>query len=400
MREKNLSDLRVLDFGRVMAGPYLGQIFADLGAEVIKIEQPGKGADERSFSPFGKGQSGYFMLVNRGKKSITLDLKNPAAKDIVLKLVRISDIVIENFKPGVMKSLGLDYEELRAVNPQIIMCSISTFGQTGPYAQKAGYDIVAQAMSGIMWMSGDPDRPPMRSGSTIGDYNASTHAFGAIMAALHYKDRSGVGQHVDIALRDCLTAILETAIPRYTMTGGEDQLMRTGSHHETMAPYGIFKAANDKYVAIGALNPSLWERLCQAIGRPDLVNNPDFADSVVRGRNLPQVISIIEGWLKSYEDVKEPLAILEKNGIPAGPVLDIEGLFDDPQLKLRELFVEVTDPIFGKVVLTGTPMKFSETDSVTTNPPPMLGEHTEEVLTKLLGYTQSDISDLHEKKAI
>lgn len=400
MREKNLSDLRVLDFGRVMAGPYLGQIFADLGAEVIKIEQPGKGADERSFSPFGKGQSGYFMLVNRGKKSITLDLKNPAAKDIVLKLVRISDIVIENFKPGVMKSLGLDYEELRAVNPQIIMCSISTFGQTGPYAQKAGYDIVAQAMSGIMWMSGDPDRPPMRSGSTIGDYNASTHAFGAIMAALHYKDRSGVGQHVDIALRDCLTAILETAIPRYTMTGGEDQLMRTGSHHETMAPYGIFKAANDKYVAIGALNPSLWERLCQAIGRPDLVNNPDFADSVVRGRNLPQVISIIEGWLKGYEDVKEPLAILEKNGIPAGPVLDIEGLFDDPQLKLRELFVEVTDPIFGKVVLTGTPMKFSETDSVTTNPPPMLGEHTEEVLTKLLGYTQSDISELHEKKAI
>lgn len=400
MREKNLSDLRVLDFGRVMAGPYLGQIFADLGAEVIKIEQPGKGADERNFSPFGKGQSGYFMLVNRGKKSITLDLKNPDAKDIVLKLVRISDIVIENFKPGVMKSLGLDYEKLREVNPQIIMCSISTFGQTGPYAQKAGYDIVAQAMSGIMWMTGDPDRPPMRSGSTIGDYNASTHAFGAIMAALHYKERSGIGQHVDIALRDCLTAILETAIPRYTMTDGEDQLMRTGSHHETMAPYGIFKAANDKYVAIGALNPSLWERLCQAIGRPDLVSNPDFADSVVRGKNLPQVISIIEGWLKSYEDVKEPLAILEKNGIPAGPVLDIEGLFDDPQLKLRELFVEVTDPIFGKVVLTGTPMKFSETDSVTTNPPPMLGEHTEEVLTKLLGYTQSDISDLHEKKAI
>lgn len=400
MKDKNLSDLRVLDFGRVLAGPYLGQIFADLGAEVIKVEQPGKGADERHFTPFGKGQSGYFMLVNRGKKSITLDLKSPAAKEIILKLVRISDIVIENFKPGVMKSLGLDYEELRKVNPQVIMCSISTFGQTGPYARKAGYDIVAQAMSGIMWMTGDQDRPPMRSGTTIGDYNASSHAFGAIMAALHYKNRTGIGQHVDISLRDCLTAILETAIPRYTMSGGKDQLMRTGSHHETMAPYGIFAAGNDKYVAIGALNPSLWGKLCMAIDRPDLIDNPDFADSLIRGKNLPQVVAIIEGWLKGYDDVKEPLEILDKYGVPAGPVLDIEGLFNDPQLKLRDLFVEVTDPIFGKVVLSGTPMKFSATDAVNTNPPPMLGEHTEEVLKDLLGYKQSDIDDLHNQKAI
>lgn len=400
MENKNLNGLRVLDFGRVLAGPYLGQLFADLGAEVIKIEQPGKGADERGFTPFVQGQSGYFMMINRGKKSVALDLKKQGAKEIILKLAQISDIVIENFKPGVMDSLGLGYNEMKKINPRIIMCSISTFGQTGPYAKRAGYDIIAQAMSGIMWMSGDPDRPPMRCGTTIGDYNASSHALGAVLAALYYREKTGEGQHIDIALRDCLTAITETAIPRYTMSGGVDKIERTGAHHETLAPYGVFDAGNKKYVALGALNPSLWERLCKAINRTDLIDNPNFNNSIIRAKHLPEIISIIEGWLQSYKDVQEPLAILEQYEVPAAPVLDIEAVFNDPQLKLRELFVEVNDPIFGKVTLQGTPMKFSKTKSVTTAPPPQLGEHTEEVLKNLLGYTESNIIDLRAQNAI
>jgi len=398
--EKNLKGIRILDFTRVLAGPYLTQMLSDLGADVIKLEQPGKGADERAFSPIGKEQSGYYMMLNRGKKSITLNLKAPKAKQIILDLVKQSDIVTENFKPGVMQSLGLTYEEFKKVKPDIIMCSISTFGQEGPYSQRVGYDIVAQAMSGLMWMSGDVDRPPTRSGTSIGDVNASSHALAAILAALYYRERTGKGQYIDISMRDCLTAILETAIPRYTMSDGLDKPHRSGSHHATMAPYGVFNAGNSNYIVLGALNQAIWARLCNAMGQPEMIDDPQFNTPTARAENLTTVVGVIEKWLQTFTDVTEPLNILEKSQVPSAPVLNIEQLLEDPQLLMRDMIVEVNDPLFGKVKLPATPMRFSETTVINANPAPLLGEHTEEVLKTLLKMSEDEIAQLRADKTI
>lgn len=400
MSEKNLSGLRVLDFSRVLAGPYLTQMLRDLGAEVIKIEQPGIGADERSLTPIINGQSGYHMMVNRGKKSFTLNMKAPEAKDIIRGLVKKSDIVIENFKPGVMEKLGFSYEAIKKIKPQIIMCSISTFGQKGPYSQRVGYDIIAQAMSGLMWMSGDIDRPPTRSGTSIGDVNASTHALGAILAALYYREKTGKGQYIDISLRDCLTAILETAIPRYTMSNGQDKPMRSGRHHAQLAPYGVFAAGNNKYIAVGALNPAVWTRLCKAMNRLEMIDDPIYNTPMARGDHKKAVISAVEGWLQSFPDVNEAIKILQDHDVPVAPVLDIEELLNDPQLLMNNMIVEVVDPLFGPVKLPATPMQFSDTSVFNDSPPPLLGQQTEEILRDLLGLSERQIILLHKNKVI
>lgn len=400
MVEQNLAGIRVLDFTRVLAGPYLTQMLRDLGAEVIKVEQPGKGADERGMPPFAKGQSGYYMMLNRGKKSITLNLKAPEAKEIIFELARQSDIITENFKPGVMGSLGFSYEAFKKVKPNIIMCSISTFGQEGPYSQRVGYDIVAQAMSGLMWMSGDSDRPPTRSGTSIGDVNASAHALGAIGAALYYREKTGKGQYIDISLRDCLSAIIETAVPRFTMSGGTDKPMRSGRHHATMGPYGVFDAGRGNYVVLGALNPAIWSRLCTAMKRPEMIDDPRFSDAGLRGQNRDAVVAAVEGWLQSFADVEEPLAILEQYEVPSAPVLSIDKLVKDPQFLMRDMLVEVNDPLFGPVKLPATPMRFSETTVVNSEAPPLLGGNTAEVLKSLLGMTDDQIAALKEKKVI
>ncbi len=401
MTERNLEGIRVLDFTRVLAGPYLTQMLCDLGAEVIKIEQPGRGADERALPPIGRdGQSGYYMMLNRGKKSITLNLKSARAREIIFGLAKQADLVIENFKPGVMASLGLGYDAFRQVKPDIVMCSISTFGQEGPYSQRVGYDIVAQAMSGLMWMSGDADRPPNRSGTSIGDVNAGAHALGAIGAALFRRERTGKGQYIDISLRDCLSAILETAITRVTMSDGKDKPGRSGRHHATMGPYGVFDAGRDRYVVLGALNQAIWTRLCTAMNRPEMAEDDRFNNPTVRAVNQRDVIAAIEGWLRTFDDLQEALAILEKNDVPSAPVLDIEQLLQDPQLLMRDMIVEVDDPLFGKVKLPATPMRFSETSVVNPVAPPRLGQHNEDVLKGLLGLTDADIDQLRRDKVI
>lgn len=400
MAEKNLAGLRILDFTRVLAGPYLTQMLRDLGAEVIKVEQPGKGADERQMSPIVNGQSGYFMMLNRGKKSITLNLKDAKAKEIIFALARQADIITENFKPGVMASLGFSYEAFKQVKPDIIMCSISTFGQQGPYSQRAGYDIIAQAMSGLMWMSGDPDRRPARCGTSIGDVNAGSHALGAILAALYYREKTGKGQYIDISLRDCLSAIIETAIPRYTMSGGEDKPGRSGPHHATMAPYGVFDAGRGKFVVLGALNEAIWSRLCTAMNRPEYINDPKFNSTTVRAAHLNETVAIIEEWLQRFADVGEALEILEANSVPSAPVFSIDQLMQDPQFLMRDMIVEVDDPVFGKVKLPATPMRFSATSVINTEAPPVLGGNTAEVLKAYIGMTEEEIAELRSKKVI
>ena len=401
--ERNLSGVRVLDFSRVLAGPYLTQMLCDLGAEVIKIEQPGLGADERHMSPIVNGQSGFFMMLKRGKKSLTLNLKTAEAREIVFGLVRQSDIVIENYKPGVMKSLGLSYEELKAVKPDIIMCSISTFGQEGPDAGRPGYDIVAQATSGLLWMTGDTDRPPMRSGTSIGDVNAGAHALGAVLAALYYREKTGKGQYIDIAMRDCLSAIMETAIPRYTMSGGRDKPYRSGAHHAQMAPYGVFDAGNDRYIVLGALNEAIWSRLCTVMGRPEMIDDPRFVGTAQRGSDPEArrlVIEAIESWLKTHADLGEALARLDAAKVPAAAVFDIEQLVKDPQFLMRDMLVEVEDPLFGKVTLPATAMRFSETTVHNPAPPPTLGQHSREILRERLEFSPETIQKLREQGVI
>ncbi len=401
--ERNLSGIRVLDFSRVLAGPYLTQMLCDLGAEVIKIEQPGLGADERHMSPIVNGQSGFFIMLNRGKKSLTLNLKTPEAREIVFELARQADIVVENYKPGVMKSLGLAYEDLKAVKPDIIMCSISTFGQEGPDAGRPGYDIVAQATSGLLWMTGDTDRPPMRSGTSIGDVNAGAHALGAVLAALHYREKTGKGQYIDIAMRDCLSAIMETAIPRYTMSGGRDKPHRSGAHHAQMAPYGVFDAGNDRYIVLGALNEAIWSRLCTVMGRPEMIEDPRFVGTAQRGSDPEAkrlVIEAIESWLKTHANLKDALAELDAANVPAAAVYDIEQLVNDPQFLMRDMLVEVEDPVFGRVSLPATAMRFSETTVRNPTPPPTLGQHSEDILRGRLGLAPEAIRQLRDQGVI
>ena len=403
MAEKNLQGIKILDFSRVLAGPYLTQMLCDLGAEIIKIEQPGLGADERQMSPILNGQSGFFMMLNRGKKSLTLNLKKAQAREIIFKLAQHTDIVIENYKPGVMKSLGLSYDDFKKVKPDIIMCSISTFGQEGPDAGRPGYDIVAQATSGLLWMTGDADRPPMRSGTSIGDVNAGAHALGATLAALYYREKTGKGQYIDIAMRDCLSAIMETAIPRYTMSHGEDRPHRSGAHHAQMAPYGVFDAGNDRYIVLGALNEAIWARLCTVIERPELISESRFVGTSQRGsdpQTKKEVIEAIESWLKRQDSLKVALGKLDEANVPAAAVFDIEQLVTDPQFLMREMLVDVEDPIFGPVRLPATPMRFSETTVVNSAPPPLLGQHTEEILHDELGISCAEILALREQNVL
>lgn len=392
--------LKVLDMGRVLVAPYLGQLLCDLGATVYKVEQPGRGADERSFEPIHHNQSGYFMMLNRGKKSIVLDLKKPSAINIVKELVKKMDVVIQNFKPGVMDKLGIGYNELKKINPGIIMISVSIFGSEGPKSKLPGYDIIAQATSGLMWFTGNKDGPPMRSGTSIGDVNCAAHAGTALGAALWNRMRTGKGVHIDMSLRDCLSSVLETGIMRYTMTDGKDSPIRSGNHHATMAPYGVFNGPENAYFTMGVLSPALWERLCTLFGRPELINHPDFKDPGARARNIETTVKFVEDGLKALGTVKNVLAKMAEASIPCAKVMDIGEVLNDEQFILRNMVAEIDDPIFGPVKVPGAPFLFSEMKTGPQGPPPKLGEHTDEILEKELGYGKKQIDDLCKQNVV
>jgi len=399
--EKNLEGLKVLDFTRVLVGPYLTQVLADNGAEVIKIEKPFYGADERHNGPILEGknglQSGYFMMLNRGKKSVVLDLKDPECREIIYDLMKWADVVCENFAPGVMKKLGLGYGVAQKLNPGIIYCSLSVFGQEGPYSKLPGYDIIAQAMSGLMWLTGDPDGPPMRSGTAIGDVNCSGYAWGAIGAALFYRMRTGKGQHIDISLRDLLAGELETGMIRYTQSKGKDTPMRCGPYHATMMPYGIFHAGKGRYVVLVAINDNHWDALCKVMGKAEWGAQKKFKDGYNRGLNQREVISVIEAWLASFDDMGDAVKLMQDARVPAAPILSVPELYDDPQWRLRNNLVEIDDPIFGTVEVTASPMIFSETSVYNPAPPPTLGGNTSQVLRDILNIPEDKIKRIVER---
>jgi CoA:oxalate CoA-transferase len=387
--DKPLKGIRVLDLGHVLAMPTCTMQLADLGAEVIKIERPGIGDDSRYFGPFKNKESAYFISINRNKKSITLDLKKEKGKKIFKDLVKVSDVVTENYRPNTMQKLGLGYETLKAINPQIIYASICGFGHKTVYPGRPGYDVIAQATGGIMAITGQADGPPTRVGSSIGDIFSGSFATIGILAALRVKEKTGLGQQVDIAMMDSVVSVLENAVVRYTVTGEIPQ--RTGSAHPSIAPFDVFEA-QDGWFVIGVGNDMLWERFCKAINKEDLLDDPRFTTNPKRSENYKELKPIITEWSKE-KTVEEILNILIKAGVPVGEVNTIDKIVDDPNIKLREMIVEVEHPRAGKVKITDTPIKLSLTPGKVEKASPLLGEHTNE----LLGFSKEEIKSLKKE---
>ena len=397
-----LKDLRVLDFTIMLAGPYATMMLADCGAEVLKIERPGTGDNTRSIGPFSttdprRQAGGFFLSIGRNKKSVTIDLKHPKGIQLARELVKKSDVVVENFRPGVMDRLGLGYSELSRVNPRIVYTSISGFGQTGPYKDRPSFDLIAQAMGGVMAMTGAKDGPPCKVGPGIGDVWAASLAAYATMVAVVSAMKTGRGQHVECAMYDSMLYMIERAIMMYSMAGIVSRPV--GNAHPLYAPYDCFKTKDGKYVVLAGHWDNQWRNLCRAMRREDLIEDPRFGSMWDRAQNYESLRSLIQGWVLNRKR-DEILSLLIEYDVPVGPVNTVEDIFACPQVKAREMLSEVHHPIAGRLNIVGVPMKFSETPASVRTAAPLLGEHTEEVLRTLLGLAESEIRALREEGII
>lgn len=382
---KPLSGTRVVDFSRILAGPFLTQILADMGAEVIKIESPGPADNERTWVPFKNGEATYFMEINRGKRSIELNLKNSEAIEICKKFIKESDIVIENYSPGVMKKFGLDYESLKEIKPDIIMCSISSFGQYGPLSNKVGYDMLGQAMGGLMAITGYPDAP-LRVGASLGDIIAALWASNGVLGALNYRNITGRGQYIDVALVDGIFATLENAISSWTICGVERP--RSANRHYSGGPYDVYNA-KDGYVALVASNFKLFKNLCGAMGKPEMANDPKFSTTPARFENQDEMTQIINDWMGQHT-AEEAIKILDEARVAVSKVFSIPEICASPHIAAREMLIEFDHPVAGKIKVPGFPIKYSETPGAAILPPPTKGQHTAEIL-KDFGFSDNDI---------
>ena len=392
-----MEGITVLDLTRVLAGPFSGMMLADMGANVIKIEEAGKGADERQLGPFQNGESAYYMNLNRNKKGMSLNLKSAKGKEIFKSLVKKADVVLENYRPGTMNKLGLGYDVLKEVNPGIIYAAVSGFGQYGPYSKRPGYDIISQAMSGLMSTTGWPGGPPTRSGTAMGDVLGGLSVTIGILSAIYNRSHTGRGQVVDVALVDSAVASLEIINMIYLVEGRLPQ--RIGNRYESVYPYDSFQAKDD-LVIIGGGNDKLWSLFATHIGRPELVDHPDFARTRDRVKNHVVVKQIVEEWTQT-KTVKEIVDELLAVGIPAAPIYGIDQVVADPHIGgAREMFVDTVHPKAGPIKLTGSHIKFSETKTAIRSASPGLGEHNEAILTSLLGKTKEEIETLKQEGVI
>jgi formyl-CoA transferase len=387
----------VLDLTRVLAGPFSTMMLADMGANVIKIEQAGKGADERQNPPFQNGESAYYMNLNRNKKGITLNLKSAQGKEIFKELVKQADVVVENYRPGVMAKLGLDYDVLKEINPRIVYAAVSGFGQSGPYSQRPGYDIISQAMSGLMSTTGWPGGQPTRSGTAMGDVLGGLSLTIGILAALHSRNVTNEGQMVDVALVDSVVDSLEIINMIYFVEGRLPQ--RIGNRYEAVYPYDSFQAQDDMVVIAGG-NDKLWKLICQVMGRNDLTEHPDYQFNRDRVKNHESVKKIVEEWTMT-KTVDQVVAEMLAAGVPAAPIYNVAQVSQDPHIAgFREMFVEIDHPKAGRVKLTGSHIKLSKTKASVRTPAPGLGEHNEEVLGSMLGLDKKQIDILQQQGII
>ncbi len=393
---KPLEGVVVLDLSRVLAAPYTGMILADMGADVIKIERPGQGDDSRQYSPFKNGESVYYMSLNRGKRSVTLNMKTEEGKQILKDLVKKADVLVENFRGGTMEKLGLGYDVLKEINPRLIYSACTGFGMTGPYKYDPAYDVIVQGMGGIMSITGMPGGEPTKCGVSIGDITAGIFSAVGVMIALYNREKTGKGQLIDVSMLDCQVAILENAIARYLDSGVAPKPI--GNRHASITPFQALKTS-DGWVIIAVGNDTLWKKFCDLIERPDLKADERFTTNPLRTANV-EVLS--EELTKTFETktMDEWLHILKEGGIPVGPINDVSRVVRDPAIIEREMIVTTQHPVAGEVKMAGVPIKLSDTPGGVAGPAPVLGQHTREVLKQYLGYDDAKLDQLYENKTL
>ncbi len=377
---KILEGIKIVDLTRVYTGPFCTQILADQGAEVIKIEDAGPNSNERSWPPFAPGteESTYFIGLNRGKRSIELNLREKKALEIFYSLVKDADIVIENFAPGVADKLNIGYKACKKVTHDVIYLSISAFGQYGPLSSLPGYDMLAQAMGGLMSITGYPDMP-LRVGSSLGDVIAGLYGAIGLLGSLLYRNRTGKGQHVDVSLVDCIFTCLENNVPAYTICGRSPK--RQGSRHPDGGPYDVY-TCKDGFVCVVASNEKLWGNLCDLMGKPEMATHGKFNSNAARMENIEEMTQMINEWMKSYE-LKEMVSMLRDARIPVAAILEVPEICGSPNTKARHMLVEYDHATAGKIHVPGNPIKYGEYEALSELPPPFKGQHTEEILTEL-----------------
>jgi CoA:oxalate CoA-transferase len=388
-----LDGYKVLDFTQVLAGPTVTRLMAEMGAEIIKVELAPAGDFSRGFPFLRDGRSAYYIQQNRGKKSLCLDAKKPEGRQIIAELVKKVDVVVENYAPGVIKRMGFDYDSVRALNPHIIMCSVSAFGQTGPLSSEPGYDYIAQAYAAVTHMIGNPDGPPSLPMLGLGDVSTGAHAMGAIVAALLHRERTGEGQYLDISILDAYFHCQELNVQIYSASNGAIKPKRSGVHHPQICPTGVFRS-KESYLIIMAFLDHQWAALCNTMGRPEMIEHPHFKTNALRLEHLQEVVDAIEAWLATTESDAAAMDALHKVRIPVAPVLSIDQAVHHPHLRARQTVRRINDPIFGEFDAPGFPLRFSAFPGFLPLTAPTLGQHNREILEGHLGYSPDRIAAL------
>ena len=387
--------LKVLDLTNNYAGPMAGSMLADYGAEVIHIEKPVLGDDNRFFPPMVDGVSINYSTSNRGKKSVVLDLKDPRAVEIFKKMAKDADVVLESYRPGVMDRLGIGYETIKAINPKVIFCSISAYGQVGPYANRPGYDVIAQAVSGLMDQTGEPDGAPTKIGPAIGDWIGALNAFGCIGTALYYREVTGEGQQIDISLARSLMWM--AAKLDQNITG--EMAHRTGNHHSNLAPYGVFRGNNGESCIIGALSTKIWDSLCDLIGRPELAQDPKFVSNDKRVENKAELIEILESWLRTFDHISDAIDAMMKAGVPCAKIYNMHDIDVDPHYNecgwIADMPLAGDGTTFKTRRFPTNPFRFSAFEAEYKKAP-ALGADNHEVIEKL-GYSAAEIDEMEKE---
>jgi CoA:oxalate CoA-transferase len=394
-KTRMLSGCRVLDFTQYLAGPTVTRLMAEMGAYIIKVELAPMGDPSRLLPMVKNGRSGYFVQQNRGKKSLCLDFNKPAALEVVRELVSKVDIVVENFGPGVMEKRGLDYESLSKLNPRLIMASLSAFGRKSPLAHKTGYDMIAQSFSGLMHMTGEPNGPPTFVGIGIADVGSGVHTFAALGYALFHRERTGMGQYIDIAMVDTLYHMHDFGLQSHSISGGEFVPTRMGHYHDQICPAGVYKGPQG-WIFILVLDRQ-WSNMAKAMGRPELRDDPRFATNAERTKNADQLNAIVREWVLSFPRDEAVIAVLEENRIACSLVQSVVDTMNHPHYKARNMVRTVSDPILGEVTIPGFPLKFSADPELPEGiEAPLLGQHGEQVLGEVLGYSESELRRLRD----
>tara|TARA_A100001037_G_scaffold306870_1_gene357885 strand:+ start:7584 stop:8774 length:1191 start_codon:yes stop_codon:yes gene_type:complete len=392
-----LDHIRVIDLSRVLAGPFCTMMLGDMGAEIIKIENPDGGDDTRGWPPFYEGgESSYFQSVNRNKKSLTLDLKSEEGKKILKELIKKSDVLIQNFRPGAIERLGFGWDVCKKINPKLIYSSVSGYGQNGPYRERPAYDILLQAEGGLMSITGPSDGSGYKTGIAIADLTTALFTIQGILLAIISREKTGLGQEIDVSIQDGQAALMSHAAGNFFATSVPPG--RLGNEHPSIAPYRDF-CCSDGQLIVAAANDSLWQRFAKAIGREDLANDNAWGKNAARVKNRKVLDKEIEKTMKQKSRA-EWCKIISEAGVPCGPIRNIQELTKDPQIKHRDMIVEIEHAKTGVLKMMGIPVKLSKTPGKVLLPPPLLGEHTDEILTEIIKYTKSDIDSLREEKII